>query len=241
MDFMNRRTPQAIGIRKKGAGMKEKFSAAQVFLCILFFMICGDAAAREDEDWQFWQATSVDKEWKDAWSFQIEEQKRFGRDMGTYIYQHVDAGLTCAVTEWLTVGGNARYLKRLKNEEWEQEVRPHLNLTVQGQWRQLSFANRNRIEHRMLDDTKDLQRYRNKSTLAWEPEGLPWEISPFIAHEVFLDLDAPEFNFNRSSGGWEFQLVEHLESRLYYLYQDANDRGTESAAHVLGLDVGFEF
>ena len=63
------------------------------------------------------------------------------------------------------------------------------------------------------------------------------KIRPYVANEIFVDLDTSEFDRNRLSGGFKAMLAEYLDADIYYFWQ-ASQRGEDWIDHnVLGVKL----
>ncbi len=226
--------------------MQAKYTQRIVVVSLLTGLLCSvcleqKVLASEDRDFQVWHTAFVEKEWKGPWRVQFEEQVRFGNDVRRVVQHHTDFGLVYQEKDWIQIGGNFRYVLRKYAEDWEKESRPHLNVTFFGKWQGLDISNRNRLEYRVLSETRDAVRYRNKTQFELPVVIAKKTITPYVAEEIFLDFDQSEFNFNRVSFGIKFEINKSLDGDIYYLWQDDDGRGAQSPFNVLGTAVKIKF
>ncbi|MFP4473141.1 MAG: DUF2490 domain-containing protein [Candidatus Omnitrophota bacterium] len=212
-----------------------------VFITAFLWLMATPAFADDANDWQFWNTESAEVHLEEKYYGTVEQEFRFGDDFSNFYYTHTDGGVIHKTYDWLHLGANFRFIVREKDDEWEREYRPHVNATLLGEWQALNFSNRSRFEFRMLSDTKDNWRYRNKIRIDTDLQVADHTVTPYVADEYFADLDDSSFNFNRFSTGIEMALTKRVTGDLYYLWQDEEGRGTESASHVIGLNFHWEF
>lgn len=192
-------------------------------------------------DTQFWNTYSAEKVLAKHWRISAEEELRIGDDINKLLYYHTDFEIIHTAKNWLELGLGYQYVRAKKIVLWENEHRPHFNVTFLGKSELFEVFNKSRIEHRFLSDTKDFWRYRNKTKLQLNFKVKDRQIKPYISEEYFMDFDQPEFNFNRFAVGLEIQLTKNIDGEAYYLRQDQDDRGIEPKADVVGLTLKLTF
>ena len=68
-----------------------------------------------------------------------------------------------------------------------------------------------------------------------------FEIQPYVADEVFYDLDKDILNRNRLYGGFGFKIADNLKGEIFYLWEATKSSGKYSDTNVLGTKVKFYF
>ena len=71
--------------------------------------------AYEDGDWQFWNTESIEGNLAENCKVKLEEEFRFGDNIGELYYHHTDGGLSYKVTDGLSLGLNHRQIYKRKN------------------------------------------------------------------------------------------------------------------------------
>lgn len=219
----------------------RKLTLLVMCFCILYLSLFSSANAQDDNDWQFWKAVSVEKKVTGILKFVVEEETRWSDNMNRFMYQAVDTGLVYAPFAWFDLGGNFRYLVQDDAGQWEHEARPHLNAVLKHQWNNLRVLNRSRLEYRYLTRTKDTWRYRNMSEIKFTSDWSLLKISPYLREETFFKFDQDNYNQNRLSGGFQFELFKHAEIDLFYLWQSLKSVGKWRDVNVLGTNIKFTF
>ena len=101
------------------------------------------------------------------------------------------------------------------------------------------------MEYRDRENKKDIWRYRNKVTAE-----LPLEITvpltelklhPYLADEVFINLDGQGYNKNRVYSGVSFKLWKNSKGSIYYLWQSSSKSGGWEDINVIGTQLKFYF
>jgi hypothetical protein len=197
--------------------------------------------AYENGDFQIWhtenQEVNINKETK----LTLEEEFRFGDDAHDFYYQHYDAGVVGNVNKNLSLGVNYRQIYEKKKNKFKEENRLLLNATVKCSTSGFDLEDRNRFQYRHFDYQKDFWQYRNKLTAK-----LPWKftklhIRPYVADEVFIDLDKIEFTRNRFSSGIGLDLTKNIKAELYYLLQNTKTSDRWPSANVFGSKLKIQF
>lgn len=215
----------------------------KIFLASLLLVLMSlSAFAFSNGDFQIWNTESIDWKVNKKWTAKVEQELRFGDNVSELYYTHTDAGFNYKVMDWLYFGGNYRHVVFKNKKKWVQEYRPHLNLTLKGKWEVFKFSNRNRLEYRIYGfHKKDEVRYRNKTTVGYpfEWEGLKAE--PYVADEIFVSFTKAKFTRNRLYAGLKFDIVKHLKSDIFYLWQISRKKDKWPGINVLGLKLKMVF
>jgi len=203
----------------------------------------GPCLADNASGFQWWSTVVLKTDLNTDWSTAFEEEFRIDADSGKVYYHHSDIGLTYGgLAEWLDVGLNFR--KAYQQDaagDWQQENRPHINVTVKDSFGGVKWSNRSRFEFRDRDGRDDIWRYRNKVTL--QP---PWELTalklkPYVAEEVFINMDGSGYSGNRFSAGGVLNVTKSLQLDIYYLWQSTVANGGSDNIHAVGTKLALRF
>lgn len=204
-----------------------------------FALHIGICFASDDGDFQFWSSVSASFDVNKDWIVTVEEQLKFRNDAGHLYYQHTDLGFTYkSFADWIDIGLNYKqaYLEQ-SNGHWGRENRPHLNITFKGRLGSLDFSDRSRFEYRDKEYGDDLWRYVNKLEVNLPYEFTKFKFHPYVADQVYINLDGSGFEKNRVYTGVTFELSEDIESELYYVWQWSEFLGRWQALSALGLQL----
>lgn len=212
------------------------------FLIIgLFFLALCPGYAFDDGDFQVWHTEAQEKKINDKSKITLEEEFRFGDDASDFYYYHYDIGYVYSAGKHLDLGLNYRQVYDKKAGKFKVENRPHLNATAKYELWGFKLEDRNRLEYRHFDYQEDSWRYRNKFSLK-----APWKFSflqvqPYLADEMFLNLNGIDFDRNRFYAGFLFNIVKPIRGELYYLLQSSKSSGEWKAINALGTKIKFAF
>ncbi|NIM99828.1 MAG: DUF2490 domain-containing protein [candidate division Zixibacteria bacterium] len=206
-------------------------------LIIFFGRLTTGVFANENGDWQLWNTESIEGALAEDWQVKLEEEFRIGDDVQELYYHHADGGLTYKLTGLFLLGFNYRQIFEKRSGEFEEENRPHVNATIKWRWEDLSFKDRSRFEYRIRDGKKNVWRYRNKlsGTLPLKMTG--FDIQPYLADEVFIDLDEGKFSRNRLYAGFGAGLMKHLKVDVFYLWQTSKKKEDWIDFNVIGVKL----
>lgn len=198
--------------------------------------------AFDDGDFQYWNTENLSYNINKNWKIKVEEEFRFGDDASDFYYQHSDAGATYSgIANWLDIGLNYRLVFEEKSDGWSYENRPHLNATLKYTLEGFKLRNRGRLEYRDKESGEDGWRYRNKFAIRYPIKIKDFEISPYIADEIFVDFIAEELNRNRLYAGMDFKILKNLKLDVFYLWQSSKNGGTWIDYNILGTKLKLSF
>ena len=183
--------------------------------------------------------TPLNKDWKTT----FQQEMHFGNDGGHLFYQHYDLGLVYkGLGDWIDVGFNFRKgFKEDSTDDWTQENRTHLNVTLKDKIGDIDISTRSRLEFRNFENKEDLWRYRNKVTFKFPWELTPLKLKPYVADEIFINLDDRGFIANRVYGGVTFNLLKNVKTAIYYVWQSARTSPGRADIHAFGTKLVFNF
>ncbi|MDD5496386.1 MAG: DUF2490 domain-containing protein, partial [Candidatus Omnitrophica bacterium] len=199
------------------------------------------AHAYEDGDFQIWHTENQDVKLNKGFKLGLEEEFRFGDSASELYYQHYDFGLAYDVNKYLTVSGNYRQIWELEKGEFEPEYRPHLNASLKYELWGFKLEDRNRLEYRAFDSKSGSMRYRNKFTVKYPFKIKDFELEPYVADEIFANLDTVAFKRNRLYAGLGVKLIKNVKADVYYLLQSSKKSGHWTNINALGLKLKISF
>lgn len=207
----------------------------------------------ESGDWQYWNTESiggklidVGTEKLDSLNAKIEGEWRFGDDVSELCYQHVDVGLSFEklFVPWFTLGLNYRQAWEKKSDGWLEEEKPHINGTISFKLADWKISNRSRIEYRHFNSQEDKWRFRNKTTAKAPVKWTAWEITPYLADEIFLEEGKDGIYRNRlyvGLGIGHLFKLEHLKGDVFYLWQATESSDDWISYNVFGTKLKVVF
>jgi len=166
-----------------------------------------------------------------------------GDKAGNLYYQHTDVGFVYkGLTDRIDLGFNYRQIFEDDSKgEQRREDRPHLNFTLKGKLSGISISDRSRFEFRCREKKEDVWRYRNKITFKLPFELTALKLKPYLADELFFDLDKKGYNRNRLYGGVSFGFTKSIKGEVYYLWQSSRSGSGRENINVIGTKLKFYF
>ncbi|MCJ7779167.1 MAG: DUF2490 domain-containing protein [Sedimentisphaerales bacterium] len=223
--------------------MKTRDKVCFVAAAMIAVVTSGICFASDDGDFQYWSTADVSFDINKDWKFTFQEELRFGESGRRLYYQHYEPGLTYSgLAQWIDLGFNYRQvIERNSKGKWKLENQPNINVTLKGKMFGLEVSDRSRIEYRILEDRKDVWRYRNKFTVKLPFELTELKLQPYVADEIFVPLDDVDINTNRLYAGVPFKLAKNIGCDLYYLWQSSKSNGGWTDVNVVGTALKFSF
>jgi hypothetical protein len=229
----------------KATPIRRLYRAAACFFVALAFSAYhnGSCFAFADGDFQFWSTTGVSFDIHKDWTVAVQEHLKFFHGASHLRYHNTDLGFTyMGLVDWMDIGFNYKQaFLELRDGHWIRENRPHLNITFKGRLGSLDFSDRSRIEYRDKEYVDDLWRYVNKFEVNLPFELTQFKFRPYIADQVYINMDGSGFEKNRVYTGVTFELLEDIESELYYVRQWSEFLGQWQELSALGLQLKFRF
>jgi len=223
--------------------MKVKSWVCLVVAIVTIALISDTCFAYDDGDFQYWSKAGVSFDIDKDWKFAFEEEFRF-KESGGHLYHHYsDVGFVYkSFADWVDFGFNYRQVfEKDSKGEWREENRPHLNVTLKGKLFDLDLSDRSRLEYRDRENKKDVWRYRNKFMMKIPLELTKLKLQPYLADEVFINLDKEGYNRNRLYSGVTFKLSKNVKGEIYYLWQSSRASSGWEDINVLGTALKFSF
>ena len=211
---------------KKGWGLQKGLVLAVLGLWVT-------AAQAESEDWQLWSEQGVSGEFNDQWSLKLRQEEKWSDQKGGLTEYNVDAGLTYKASSAVKIGLNYRQSYEKKGDEWFEENRPHLNVTLTRKLEKVTVSNRTRVELRIKANKSDIVRTRNKTSVQCNKGIAGWK--PYVADELFADSANGEFNRNRLYFGLKGKPAEKVKTEVYALWQRSDKGSFWEDVVVVGL------
>jgi hypothetical protein len=206
-------------------------------LVIVSGLLTTGVFATQDGDSQLWNTESIEGALAEDWGVKLEEEFRIGDDMEELYYHHTDAGLTYKLTDLFLLGLNYRQIFEKRNGEFKEENRLHVNATIKWRWEDFSFKDRSRFEYRVRTGKENVWRYRNKLSGTLPVKMTKFDIQPYLADEVFIDLNEGKFSRNRLFAGFGADVIKHLEVDIYYLWQASDKDKDWIDFNVIGIKL----
>ena len=205
---------------------------------------------------QFWPSAGISWEANKDWTLNYREQLHLNDGGGTLYAGRSDIGVIYKpLADWLDIGFNYGIIYGVnKRARSANEDRISLSAIIRGKILNREFSDRLRIEYRDRDEKSDIWRFRNKVTLnrnfeAADSRGLrllkTGKINPYVADEIFVNLDGTGFSQNMVYLGFVMRLTEHTKTDVYYGFQSVkttvNEKEEWNNYNVIGIEWTYHF
>jgi len=207
----------------------------------LVLFLSTKVCAYDDNDFQIWHTENQEFKVSKESKITLEEEFRWADDASDFYYQHYDAGFVYSLDKHLALGANCRQVYEKKKGKFKEENRPHLNATLKYEIHGFKLDDRNRIEYRHFDYQADSWRYRNKFTVKLPLYLTRFDIQPYVADEIFVELANGLLNRNRLYSGLSFNVTKNIKGEVYYLFQSSKSSGQWTDTNVFGTKLKLVF
>lgn len=207
----------------------------------LALLLTTKAYAYDDGDFQIWNTENQEFKVSKESKITLEEEFRWGDDASDFYYHHYDAGFVYSLNKNLDLGANYRQVYEKKKGEFKEENRPHVNATLKYEFYGFKLDDRNRIEYRHFNYQTDTWRYRNKFAVKFPWKLTRFEIQPYVADEIFVELEDGSLSRNRVYSGIGFTITKNIKGEVYYLLQSSKSSSQWVDSNVLGTKLKLVF
>ncbi|MEJ2704349.1 MAG: DUF2490 domain-containing protein [Sedimentisphaerales bacterium] len=200
-------------------------------------------SAFADGSVRFWQTTRASFDVNKDWKVTAEEQVKLRQDVSALYYEHTDLGFVYKdLAKGVDLGFNYKQVFCEDDDgDWSRENRPHLNVMIRGRLSAFDLFDRSRFEYRDREDERDLWRYVHLLKVAMPFELTRFKLRPYVADQVYLNLDGQAFDKNRIYSGVSFELSKNVRSDFCYIWQSAKSDGCWEDLDALGLLLSIRF
>lgn len=198
------------------------------------------AEAYDNNDFQNWETAAVNIQANEVLQLALENQFRIGNNSTDFYYDHLELNLLGKFSDYLKLGGGFRYTyakNQSANTAWKSEYRPIMTALLEFGSDRFKLSSRNRFEYRIPDGAPNRWWYRNLVELDLPLIFAKPEIRPFLADEIFINLNPGDFSENRIFAGFKIKPMERLEGKVYYLRQSFETSNRWKSNNIMGISV----
>jgi hypothetical protein len=189
-----------------------------LFLCL---SVVQAAAQVDHTDNQQWTDVQLAIPLTKTIDFNLLGTLRFGRDIARPVDERLGLGATFRLGPHLSISPSYLYIgtQPVKNRRgWESRL--SLPLTLRFNAGAFRLSDRNLFERRIRRPGINSTRYRNKLQVEHPLGAKEWQLSWFVAEEVFYDWSIDRWVRNRVSLGVTKVFNKNFTQDLYYLRQN---------------------
>ena len=220
------------------------------FICFLFSIKAFPQAAPIRNDFQIWNDTSItfpvkkstDKNGKsfDRLTFSINGTLRFGRNASRPVDERIGFAFNYRLNKFISFTPDVLYRGQQPYKGSRGfETRFRFAVNLENKWKRFSLADRNQIEYRKRNSTKDSVRYKNRLRLNVPINKNKKElITPFLSDEIYYDFQAHAWTRNEFFAGFGKKFNNNFSADLFYLF--VKDKGFPKTVNGIGINLKFK-
>ena len=219
--------------------MSRKFWFLSGFCFLVLFEVTASGQALDPTDNQFWTDVQVAVPVTKNFDFNILGGLRIGRDFSHTIDERIGAGFTYRAGKYVTISPNYLHIGMQpfpQRRVWENRLT--LPVTVRFNVGEFRLSDRNQLDRRLRNSGVNSTRYRNRFHVEHPIGAKGWQLSLFVADEVFYDWSVDRWVRNRFSVGGTKVFNKHFTQDLYYLRQN-DGVSVPGDLNVLGTTLRF--
>ena len=191
-------------------------------LLLLLLVPCASAQSLVDRtDNQQWTDVQLAVPVTKNFDFNLLGTLRLGRDISRPVDERVGAGFTWRIGKYWTVSPNVLGIgmQPVRGRKiWE--TRLSLPVTLRFNVGKFRLSDRNLFEHRIRNSGLRANRYRNRFLVEHPVGDKEWNLSLYVADEVFYDWFIDRWVRNRFAAGATKVFNKHYTQDFYYLRQN---------------------
>jgi hypothetical protein len=210
-----------------------------VFCFLLVSEVTASGQLSDPTDNQFWTDVQVAVPVTKNFDFNILGTLRIGRDFSHTVDERIGAGFTFRAGNHVSVAPSYLHIGMQPfagRRIWENRLT--LPVTFRFNAGDFRLSDRNQLEHRMRNSGQKITRYRNRFQVDHPIGAKEWQLSVFVADEVFYDWSVDRWVRNRFSVGGTKVFNKHFTQDLYYLRQN-DGVSVPGDLNVLGTSLRF--
>ena len=186
----------------------------RTLLLAVLLPLCSPA---EEGDWGYAHISFLKVKLDDKWSAYTSSQVTWRDDLSDFYFAYLDAGMEYKFHPAWKIGAAYRQAWWKIQNDWEKENRPLINLTWSKKIKNISIANRSRLEFRHYEwDKGDDLRFRNRTRIEFPREVLPGGIKPYLEEEFFYGKNSEKIEMNWLMAGLYCKPTDHLKIKAGY-------------------------
>ncbi len=208
-------------------------------LCFLCFLMAQNAQAQSETDNQLWTDVQLAVPVTSIVDFNILGTFRLGRDISHAVDERIGVGFSFKFGKYLTVAPNYVHIGMQPfrgRRVWENRL--SLPITLRFNLDKFRLSDRNLLERRLRNSGVKSTRYRNRFQVEHPIGDDKWNLTLFVADEVFYDWSIDRWVRNRFTVGGSKVFNRHFTQDFYYLRQN-DGVSVPGDLHVVGTTLRF--
>jgi len=193
----------------------------KTLLLLMLLVSCASAQSVDRTDNQQWTDVQLAVPVTKNFDFNILGTLRLGRDISRPVDERVGAGFTWKIGKYWQVSPNYLHIGMQPfrgRKVWENRL--SLPVTLRFNVDKFRLSDRNLIERRLRNSGAMSTRYRNRFQVEHPVGDKEWNLSLYVADEVFYDWSIDRWVRNRFTIGASKVFNKHFTQDFYYLRQN---------------------
>ena len=193
----------------------------KTLLLLLLLVSCASAQSVDHTDNQQWTDVQLAVPVTKNFDFNILGTLRLGRDIDRPVDERVGAGFTWKIGKYWQVSPNYLHIGMQPfrgRKVWENRL--SLPVTLRFNVDKFRLSDRNLLERRLRNSGAKSTRYRNRFQVEHPVGDKEWNLSLYVADEVFYDWSVDRWVRNRFTIGASKVFNKHFTQDFYYLRQN---------------------
>ena len=142
-----------------------------------------------------------------------------------FFHKHLDFGFHYPVISTWTLGLKYRTQYRFKENKWNLEQRPQIEILKAINNQKVKLQLRTRMDYRIREGKEDEMRYRSRIQLKSPKSFTFFEITPFISNEFFFAPKTWEYYINWIAFGFDLPNTKFGKPTIFYKYVNSKIDG----------------
>lgn len=193
----------------------------KTLLLLMLLVSCASAQSVDRTDNQQWTDVQLAVPVTKNFDFNILGTLRLGRDISRPVDERVGTGFTWKIGKYWQVSPNYLHIGMQPfrgRKVWENRL--SLPVTLRFNVDKFRLSDRNLIERRLRNSGARSTRYRNRFQVEHPVGNKEWNLSLYVADEVFYDWSIDRWVRNRFTIGASKVFNKHFTQDFYYLRQN---------------------
>lgn len=215
---------------------------ASLTLLFLFIWNVSYASVNQNADMQVWTSGSVTKRFTYNIDATAYTEFRFGDDVSQLFFKLGQVQLSYAPYSFLILSPGYRQMatRLARPGQWSSICAPMLDITLQANFLNCVFLNRNRVQYNFREVGQNNYEYRERFVLRYKPQKTFKKFTPYLSEELFF-YQRDGFTQNRFMAGITYNLNKYAKPTLYYMLRNAKRNKHWPHQNVWGFDLSIAF
>lgn len=197
--------------------------------------------AEARDDWEYWSKYEIKKALHKQWDLKGGYEAKFQDDLGNFYLTNGSATLLWKPEKFLELGPGYKYeYTETSSGKNTDENRLYWDTILKASYHGFSLNHRHRVEWRNVSGSETF-RWRGQLKVSHPLQWVGWEITPFVAEEIFWNEKKNEFDQNRLTLGVGRKLSKEVALDLFYLLRSDRTGSDWNEREVIGTELKLSF